>query len=80
MNDPTNPRAFPSAAIDDRFGGMGLWDWYAAHALSGLLASGIYSNSGAGFEDFIAIQAGNFADFVLAERAKRLPEPIGAAT
>jgi hypothetical protein len=32
-----NPRAFPSAAIDDGFGGMSLRDWFASQALAGLL-------------------------------------------
>ena len=73
MNDPTNPRAFPSAAIDDRFGGMGLWDWYAAHALSGLLASKTYHNDGAGFEAYIADKVSIIADAMLVERAKRFP-------
>lgn len=39
MTDVTNPRAFPSAAIDDAYGGMTLRDWFAGQALAGWLAS-----------------------------------------
>ena len=49
---------------------MTLRDWFAGQALTGLLASGQWNNSGAGFEDFIAIHAGNIADAMLAERTK----------
>lgn len=73
MTDQHNPRAFPSAAIDERFGGMGLWDFYAAHALSGLLASKTYSNGGPDFETFIADKVNIIADAMMAERAKRFP-------
>ena len=33
MSAPNNPRAFPSAAIDDAFGGMTLRDHFAGLAL-----------------------------------------------
>ncbi len=40
MSDaPPNPRAFPSSAIEDRFGGMTLRDHFAGCALQGLMAS-----------------------------------------
>ena len=59
--------AFPElhAAIDDDFGGMTKREWFAGHALNGLLASGTFTNSGDGFEDFIANKAVNIADAML---------------
>ncbi len=33
MTDASNPRAFPSVAIDDKCGGMDLRDWFAGQAL-----------------------------------------------
>lgn len=44
MADP-NPRAFPSAAIDDKFGGMTLRDWFA-----GQLAAAEIASAGANYE------------------------------
>lgn len=73
MSDPNNPRAFPSSAIDDTFGGMTLRDWFAGQALAGLLASKVYHNAGEGFGTFIADQAGIIADAMIAERAKVQP-------
>lgn len=49
---------------------MTLRDWFAGQALVGLIASGTWSNSGDGFERFIADRAGSIADAMLAERAK----------
>lgn len=53
-----NPSAFP--------GGMTRRDWFAGQALTGLLASGKWDNVGPGFDDFIAVRAGNIADAMLA--------------
>lgn len=39
MTDTTNPRAFPSAAIDPRYGGMQLRDWFAGQIVCGILAN-----------------------------------------
>lgn len=69
---PDNPRAFPSGAIDDRFGGMTLWDHYAGQALAGLAAcptirSGVESPG-------YANMAAQMADAMIAERAKRMGE------
>lgn len=79
MIDQHNPRAFPSAAIDDRFGGMGLWDFYAAHTLSGMWAAigvgEIEPDSPDIKAEVIAEAAGIMADAMLAERAKRFPQP-----
>jgi len=46
--------------------GMSLRDWFAGQALAGLLASGVYSNSGPGFESFIALKSFYVADAMLA--------------
>ena len=76
-----NPPAFPpaitcTAAGDTYHGydGMSLRDFFAAHALSGLLASGKWDNCGGGFEAFIADHAGNIADAMIAGRT---PNEIG---
>lgn len=69
MSDPNNPRAFPSNAIDDRFGGMRLWDWYAAHVLAGMWAN---ATTFGGAEE-LASGASAMTDCMLAERAKRFP-------
>jgi hypothetical protein len=37
--DATNPRAFPSSAVEDAYGGMSLRDYFAGQALIGLLAN-----------------------------------------
>jgi hypothetical protein len=46
----SNPRAFPSAAIDDKFGGMTKLEWFAGMALSGLLANSDWLNKVARYE------------------------------
>ena len=64
-----NPLAFPVSTIDGfTQHGMTLRDWLVGQALVGLLASGAFSNSGDGFEDFIAVRASNIADALLAAR------------
>lgn len=68
METPENPRAYPSAAIDDKYGGMTLRDKFAGDALIGLLASGKWDNAGTDFEKFIAVHAYNISDAMLAER------------
>ena len=83
MSAPENPAAFPGPGprigtdevhgfgiYADAVPGMTLRDWFAGQVLSGLLASGTFSNTGPGFEAFIADKAGNIADAMLAERAK----------
>jgi len=59
-NDPA-ARAFPSGAIDDRYGGMALRDYFAGQALPPLVAKGI-TPAGA------AAIAYAIADAMLAER------------
>lgn len=49
-------------------GGMSLRDWFSGQALAGVLASKTFSNSGPGFEDFIATYAFNVADAMLKAR------------
>lgn len=60
-----NPRAFPSAAIDDRYGGMSLRDWFAGQWLAGLAAEGVAASA----EEY-AEEAYDIADAMLAQRAK----------
>lgn len=70
--------AFPRPDVVDANGcgiregseGMTLRDWFAGHALAGLLASGTYANYGAGFGDYIAVQAGLIADGMMTDRQK----------
>lgn len=66
MSDESNPRAFPSTAIDDRFGAMKLWDFYSAHALGAIIQQADDSSIA-----LIAEAAGAVADAMVAERAKR---------
>ena len=67
MSDATNPRAFPSAAIDDRFGGMELRDWFAGMAVGGLAS--IVTDDPYPI-DQIARDAYSLADAMLAQRGK----------
>ncbi|MBO9380417.1 hypothetical protein GG804_27005 [Sphingomonas histidinilytica] len=75
---PENLRAFPSAAIDDQFGGMTLRDWFAGQALPAIITatSAGQHMPGNGFNDERSIQermaadAYKIADAMLAERAK----------
>lgn len=61
-----NPRAFPSAAIDDRFGGMSLRDWFAGQAIVAMPHIGCGADL-----DFreIAHEAYRLADAMLAQRS-----------
>lgn len=83
MSKPENPRAFPSAAIADQFGGMTMRDWFAGQALGGMLASeaGIqpYPHEWAAERAYLIADAmlwergrddRNYADYVAFERAK----------
>lgn len=70
METPENPRAYPSAAIDDKYGGMRLRDKFAGNALQGIVTS---ADGGlAGWSDFSARAAAKsayqLADAMLAER------------
>lgn len=71
----TNPRAFPSSAIDDRFGGMTMWDYFAGQALVGLASkdapAGLATLELRG--EIYAKCAALLADAMMEERAKRLP-------
>lgn len=64
----TNPRAFPSAAIDDRFGGLTLLDYFAGKALTALTAHPNWM--GMPFS-LIAADSYDLAKAMLDERAKR---------
>lgn len=64
-----NPRAFPSGAIDPKFGGMTLRDWFAGQALAGLLA-GQYSDSGNANLSEVPKEAYLIADAMLKERGQ----------
>lgn len=71
MSKPENPFAFPMGNPEQGgYDGMTLRDHFAGQALVGLLSSGKWHNDGEGFEDFIAMKAGNIADAMLAERVK----------
>lgn len=60
----SDARAFPSAAIDDRYGGMTLRDWFAGQALAGFTVA---TNSA--FEPERYAQACySLADAMLAQR------------
>ncbi len=61
-------RAFPSAAIDDKFGGMTLLDYFAGQALAGIIAEGGVAD---GYHQVDAQRAYDSADAMMAERAKR---------
>jgi len=55
--------------------GMSLHDWFAGQALVGLLSSGKWDNSGAGFEQYISAHASNIADAMLAARTTPIASP-----
>ena len=59
-------RAFPSVAIDDRCGGMTLWDWFAGQVLTGLSMRSVPYTC-----EEIATIAAKQADAMMAERARR---------
>lgn len=64
------PRAFPSAAIDDRYGGMDLLDWFAGQALAvawDARDKGYFE----GDDNDMARCAYQIAEAMMAERAKR---------
>ena len=67
MTDPENPRAFPSAAIDDRFGGMTLRDAAALAALPAIITTAVGNKIA---PEIIAQGAYLVADAMLAERSK----------
>jgi hypothetical protein len=66
-------RAFPSVAIDDRCGGMSMWDWYAGQALAGLCAKDHRP-----VED-LAMLAARRADAMMVQRAARAERAKRAA-
>lgn len=70
MSDQSNPRAFPSAAIDPAFGGMDLRDWLAGQALAGIM--GDKGMRPASTEEFshLAARLYQLADAMIAERVK----------
>lgn len=67
MSAPTNPRAFPSAAIDDGFGGMTLRDWFAGQAPE---PPATWWHGGTKDCAGYALWGFQYADAMLAERAK----------
>lgn len=71
MSATENPRAFPSAAIDDQFGEMTMRDWFAGQALVGLMSNSVHDHSPLfGDGNMFARDAFIVADAMLAERAK----------
>ena len=81
MANPINLRAFPSNAIDPKYGGMELRDWFAGQVAAGMATAcdqaGIWQTIGA--EENIAIHAYNVAQAMLVERAKRNEVPTSSA-
>ena len=70
METPENPRAYPSAAIDDKYGGMTLRDKFAGNALQGIVTS---AGGGVAAWSELAAQSAarsayKIADAMLAER------------
>lgn len=70
-----NPNAFPLVSSIDNQPGMSLRDYFAAHALTGILANANPLRLSRGEEDLttgdcFARRAYLFADAMLAERAK----------
>lgn len=66
----TKPRAFPSNAIDDRFGGMELRDWFAGCVVEQCIRNSL-NDDGSWEPDNIAYHAYIVADAMMAEREKR---------
>lgn len=66
-------RAFPSNAINPRFGGMDLRDWFAGQFANGLAAQRL----GSGTHKEFAEMAYLIADAMMAERQKRLERALG---
>jgi hypothetical protein len=66
------PRAYPSASIDDTYGGMTLRQWYAGQVLPVVLATAVHTGTGNGQIDPSIIAQGAFliADAMIAEGAK----------
>lgn len=60
-------RAFPSGAIDDRYGGMSLRDWFAGQAIAGYCAAPDMIDP---TEERLAKAAYAIADAMLAERER----------
>lgn len=80
--DKTGGPAFPIVKPNGYVGfeqGMTLWDWYAGHALSGILSDvdnndlldDMASANGEGIASVTAVIACAYADAMLAERKKR---------
>ena len=70
-----NPRAFPSAEIDDAFGGLTLRDWFAGQALNGCLSYSNYNEAWGDYHnnvghDDLAAKVYSIADAMITERAK----------
>lgn len=65
MSDQSNPRAFPSAAIDDAYGGMPLRDWFAGQALAANA-----DNPAEWSHRMVAEDCYAYADAMMAERLK----------
>jgi hypothetical protein len=75
MGGPAFPQAHPDMCIEGQSvketQGVTLWDYYAAAALTGLIAA--YPDTDCGHKG-LCHDAGIFADAMLAERAKRMEE------
>jgi len=78
----TEERAFPSAAIDDRFGGMTLREWYAGQVIAAIVIAtsagqhqpGGPEHAALPYPARMAFDAYEVADAMMAERDKRRAE------
>ena len=76
MSAAETPRAFPSAAIDDSYGGMSLRDWFAGQAMPQVLATAYVVGTANGQIDARIIAQGAYlmADAMMAVREReKLP-------
>ena len=71
MSARERERAFPSSAIGDEYGGMSMWDWYAGQAVAGLASRSDNTDHASRRILDIAGRAGEIADAMMVERAKR---------
>lgn len=71
-----SPRAFPSNAIDENFGGMSLRDWFAGQIAASLFSEADNADMWTGLIDdassysLVAERSYRMADAMLAHRAK----------
>ena len=70
MTAQNTPRAFPSNAAEDAYGGMSLRDWFAGQALAGICSNLTDDMRAATDWSIEASDAYNASDAMMAERVK----------